>query len=329
MKKIVAVINLVFIVLAIYLWQSTGRKIHSTEIFLMDTFIELKAQGSEQKAVDALKKSVEELKRIDAGLGYKGSLVDELNRSRIVKDKELYDLVRTSREVHDLSLGGFSITLRPILDAWGFTGLHPYRMPTPGEFSAWKRGPQDEAIRLHGDGMTVELPAGTRIDLGGITPGYAADRAGKMMRAHGIETGLVNIGGDIVAFGEKVWKIGIKNPRASGVFTVVPVKNRAISTAGDYERFFMKDGVRYSHTLDPSTGYPADHFMSVTVLADTCIEADAWDTAVSVKGPDALAEVLEKRGIDWITVDRTGKVRTSRNLASCCPGQIPLPPDAD
>ncbi len=289
----------------------------------MDTLVELTAKGTQTKTDDAVKKAATELRRIDARLGYQNSLVDGLNRDRTLKDREASALIRLSRDIHDASSGAFSITLRPMLDAWGFTGLHPYRLPAPAEFDAWKRSPSDEKIRLLDDGLTIEVPESTMIDLGGITKGYAADRACKVMKASGIDTGLVNAGGDIMVFGGRTWKVGIKNPRSEGVFAVIPLQNKAIATSGDYERFFIRDSKRYCHILDAASGMPARGWISATVVAESCVLADAWATALFIKGPDVLGPVLEKKGIDWIAVDDKGNVKASRALKPYCPERIP------
>jgi thiamine biosynthesis lipoprotein len=222
-------------------------------------------------------------------------------------------------------LGAFSITLRPILDAWGFSGTHPYRIPDPEEFEHWKNLPGDSGIMLHEDGETIKTKDGVQIDLGGVAKGYAADNAANMLQDNGITSGLVNAGGDILAFGKRTWRIGIKNPRAPGTFATIPLMNKAIATSGDYERFFVFDGKRYCHILDPSTGWPAQKYMSASVVADTCAEADAWSTALFVKGPETLGELLNQKGMDWIVISRDGTVSASASLKKYCPTRLANP----
>ncbi|HPW68722.1 MAG: FAD:protein FMN transferase [Desulfomonilia bacterium] len=326
MKKTIAVFILLLLALGVSVWHrgSRGETRHAT-IFIMDTFVELMAQGSREQADTAFKDAIAELGRTDSRLGYQNSLIDELNSSHTLKDREIYCLLRLSREVHDASSGGFSITLRPILDAWGFTGGHPHRLPTKSEFAAWKRLPSDHAVILDPDGLTIRTPEGAEIDLGGIAKGYAADRAAEAMKNAGVSSGLVNAGGDIAAFGERTWKIGIKHPGGTGVFATIPVRNRAVATSGNYERFFTVDGIRYCHLLNPDTGMPARGRLSATVLADTCAEADAWVTALFVRGEEKLGEELEKRGMDWIVVDQEGRVHASKALREFCPENLPAP----
>ncbi len=324
LKKAIFVIILLLLALGVSVWHraSRGETSHA-KIFIMDTFVELMAEESRGQADAAFKDAIAELHRTDSRLGYHNSLIDELNSSHTIKDREIHRLVRLSRKIYDASSGGFSITLRPILDAWGFTGTHSYRLPAESEFAAWKRLPSDQAVILEKDGLTIRTPEGTRIDLGGIAKGYAADRAAEAMKKAGVSSGLVNAGGDIATFGVRTWKIGLRHPGGTGVFATIPVRNRSVATSGNYERFFVVDGIRYCHLLDPATGLPARGRLSATVLADTCAEADAWATALFVQGEERLGGELKKRGMDWIVVDQEGRVRASEALKEFCPDHLP------
>ena len=288
----------------------------------MDTLVELQAEGSEERANAAIKNAVDELGRVESTFGYADSLIQQLNSTYSIRNRELCDLVRLSLDVHSASSGAFSITLRPILDAWGFTGTHMYRIPSQEEFARWKSLPGDSSILLGKDGQTIQTMVGTRIDLGGIAKGYAADRAAGVIRAGGINTGLINAGGDIIAFGDRIWNIGIKHPRKPGTFATIPIKNKAIATSGDYERFFLKDGRRYCHILDPATGLPADRYISATIIADSCADADAWTTALFVQGLVSLENILAQKGMDWIAIDHDGMVFASPALKKYCPDHI-------
>lgn len=323
MKKIIPIIILI-IVLGFSYRHWDRHKLYSTQIFVMDTIVEIQTQGEETRARKAMNDAVDELGRIDSTFGYHDSLIRELNAKNIIRNKELYDLVRLSLQVHKASAGAFSITLRPILDAWGFTDTYPFRIPNPDEFDAWRSLPGDSGIVPGKDGETIQTRAGTRIDLGGITKGYAADRAARIMQEKGIQAGLINAGGDISAFGNRTWRIGIKHPRRPGIFATIPIKNRAIATSGDYERFFIEDGRRYCHILDPATGRPPHRYMSTTIVAKDCIDADAWATALFVKGIESLENVLIQKHMDWIVIDQEGKISTSPALKEYCPESIAI-----
>ncbi|MGC9324581.1 MAG: FAD:protein FMN transferase [Desulfomonilia bacterium] len=323
MKKSILIITVLGLIIGAYLWTIKTPRTHTMQFFAMDTIVEIQAQGSRKSVESAIRMAAEELGRIEQKFGYQDSLVTELNASHFIEDPELFDVMELALKVHHASGGAFSLTLRPILDAWGFTGTHPYRVPTDDEFAHWKALPGEEGIVMSDDGQTVAVLPGLTIDLGGIVKGYAADRASTILQEQGIHSGLVNAGGDIATFGGRTWKIGIRNPRGQGILAVIPVTDRAIATSGDYERYFEVGGKRYSHILDPHTGLPADMYMSTTVIAQTCIEADAWATALFVRGIEPFMDLFDARNIQWIAITHDGRVYSSPELRSYLPERIP------
>ena len=152
------------------------------------------------------------------------------------------------------------------------------------------------------------------MDLGAIAKGYALDRAADKIRSFGIESALINAGGDIVAFGTrepgKPWRIGIQDPRnPSGIIAVAEINDRAVVTSGDYERFFMEGDKRYHHILDPQTGYPAQGVQSVTIVAPDGVTADALSTAVFVLGKRKGLDLVEAMpDVACLIVDSEGMV---------------------
>ena len=159
------------------------------------------------------------------------------------------------------------------------------------------------------------------MDLSAIAKGYGVDYLAKYLESNGIYDYMVEIGGEVRTKGSKspgqAWKIGIEMPipGKGGVMKVVQLKNKALATSGDYRNYFEKDGIRYSHILDPRTGRPIDHKLaSVSVLADTCAEADSLATAFMVMGYDEALKVVEKRelGAFFIIREKGGfKTRVS------------------
>ncbi|HDP25443.1 MAG TPA: FAD:protein FMN transferase [Deltaproteobacteria bacterium] len=324
MRKILFSIISVVLIIGIYLVLSGGTsRLHSMQFFAMGTIVEIQGQGSKNAVEAAIKKASEELIRIERIFGYQDSLITELNSFNTIKDAEIFTVMQQALEIHRASSGAFSLTMRPILDAWGFTGTHPYRLPTDDEFLLWKSLPGEEGIVLADDGESITTAEGLKVDLAGIVKGYAADRAATILRQQGVRSGLINAGGDIATFGEKTWRIGIKNPQGPGIIATIPIKDRSIATSGSYERFFETHGTRYSHILDPETGWPVDHVISTTVIAATCIEADAWATALFVRGVEPLKELLEARSIQWIVIDKDGKISSSPSLENLLPEKLP------
>lgn len=180
------------------------------------------------------------------------------------------------------------------------------------------------------DYRTIEIDAahgrarlgilGQAVDLGAVAKGYGVDRAAELLRARGAVRGLVDLGGDIYALGTRVdgapWRLGIRHPRKSGqLLGILHVSDAAVATSGDYERYFEYQGVRYSHIVDPKTGWPANELVSVTIVAPSGVWADALATAVFVLGKEkglALIEALP--GVDGILVDRDLGVTVSSGL---------------
>jgi thiamine biosynthesis lipoprotein len=181
----------------------------------------------------------------------------------------------------------------------------------------WARIQVDETAH------TIYLPrAGMRIDVGGIGKGYAADRAAEAMKKAGALGGVVALSGDIKTFGSLPdalgFPVGIKHPRQDGaVLAIIDLKDEAISTAGDYERFFEQDGIRYHHILDPQTLEPARGCQSVTVIASEGTVADGLDTGIFVLGPERGMALVERLpDVEAVIVDRDGRMTVSSGLRS-------------
>ncbi len=326
MKKIVTIciLALVLALVGFALICHVSYKSSKLRLFLMDTLVEIEAYGPGDMPARAVESGAAELRRIDKKFGYHESIVSELNTRHRVRDAELYKLVKKGLEVESMTGGAFSIALRPMLRAWGFIDNQRYKVPDQSVFSLWKTSARDAGVHLMPDGITVCTDPATGVDLGGLAKGYAVDMACSKMRAYGIKGGIINAGGDIMAFGSRKWRIGLKNPRGPGVIAVIPVKNKAVATSGDYERYFIKDGKRYCHILDPFTGWPATGYMSVTIISDKCIDADAWATAVFVMGLDKARNILRSRHMSWITIDTSGRIDASNDLKRYCPSHIAI-----
>ena len=176
---------------------------------------------------------------------------------------------------------------------------------------------KDEANR------TIYLPeTGMKIDVGGIGKGYAADKAEAVLKHHGMTRGIVAVAGDLKVFGKSAdgdpFRIAIRHPRKpEEAMGEVSLQNEAVSTSGDYERFFIHNGRRYHHILDPKTLYPATLSQSVTVIADRAIVTDALSTGIFVMGPRKGMALFERLpGIEGVLVDAKGNMSVSSGLQS-------------
>lgn len=232
---------------------------------------------------------------------------------------ETLTVVQRAMQVAEMTDGGFNIAIGPAVDVWNVT--EGQRIPTEAELDTLRPLVDLQAVHLDVREQTIFLEkAGMRIDVGGIGKGYAADRAVEALWEAGAIAGVVALSGDIKTFGRlpdnKMFPVGIQHPREDGsVLAWMELQDEAISTAGDYERFFERDGVRYHHILDPRTLQPARSCQSVTVIAREGVWADGLDTGIFVMGPERGMELVEQLpDVEAIIVDAEGRLLVSSGL---------------
>ena len=232
---------------------------------------------------------------------------------------ETLTVVQRAIQVAEMTDGGFNIAIGPAVDAWSV--IESRRIPTESELEALRPLLDLKAVHADGRKQTIYLEkAGMQIDVGGIGKGYAADQAVIAMKNAGASTGVVALSGDIKTFGQlpggRKFPVGIQHPRKEGeVLAFMELEDEAISTAGDYERFFEHDGVRYHHILDPRTLQPARSCQSVTVIAREGIWADGLDTGIFVMGVESGMRLVEALpDVEAIIVDHEGHVHVSSGL---------------
>lgn len=233
---------------------------------------------------------------------------------------ELFFIIKRSLQISEMTEGAFDISFAGAGKLWNWRAAEP-SIPDPETVRAALRNVGWRGIVLDERARTVFLSrSGMRIGLGGIGPGYAGDRAMARIKDCGIRNAMIDLSGDLLVIGRRgkdPWRIGIKHPRRPETnLAVIPLTDAAISTSGDYERFFQKDGKRYCHIIDPRTGYPANQCQSVTIIAPALAVADALATAVFVLGPDKGLDLVEKmEGVQALIVAADGTVRMSRGLS--------------
>lgn len=245
--------------------------------------------------------------------------------------QELFNLVRRSLKLSELTQGAFDVTFAGVGQLWDFKSEDP-SLPDPEVVRQALEHVGYRKIVLDGQERTVRLDdPEARISFGAIGKGYAANRAVFVLRDHGIEHGVVSAGGDLVAFGHREtgepWDIGIAHPRyPDQVFARLPLSEQAVVTSGDYESYVVVAGKRYAHILDPRTGYPVDHLRSVTVVCPDAELADGLATAIFVLGTEAgLRLVNALRGVEALIVDTRGSMYFSDHLRS----QLVVSPPSD
>lgn len=270
--------------------------------FLMDTVIEIKII-SRLNPKRAINEAFDVMHKIDSIASFEGNGdIAKINTGENKKlSKEVVEIIEEGLKVGELTQGAFDITIRPLMELW-----HNFKeeyVPTKDEIEKVLPLIAYNRISVMNSEVKFEIP-GMKLDLSGIAKGYAVDLAVEKLKANGVKTGLVNAGGDIRVFGDKVWKIGIKDPRKPGIVKVLKLKNKAVATSGDYERYFIVNGVRYHHILNPRTGFPASECASVTVISDHTSFADALATGIFVLGPVKGKVLLDSLQLPFLIITR-------------------------
>ena len=292
----------------------------------MGTLVSITAVAVNHDAANqVINAGFQEIKRLEQLLStwISDSELSRVNDSAGIKpvrvSPETLTVVLRSLQVAEVTNGAFNIVIGPAIGAWNISAQP--RVPTTAELDALRPLLDLKAVRTDVSKRTLYLEkTGMRIDVGGIGKGYAADQAVVAMQKAGAVAGVVALSGDIKTFGQlpggRPFPVGIRHPRKEGAVLVwIDLQDEAISTAGDYERFFEKDGVRYHHILDPQTLQPARRCQSVTIVAREGIWADGLDTGIFVMGPERGMELVERLAdVEAIIVDAEGRMSVSSGL---------------
>lgn len=233
-------------------------------------------------------------------------------------------LMEQALEICRRTDGALDLSIYPIVRAWGFT-TGSYQVPDEAEIQAllplvdYRKIQYDAATGT----VTVTLPEGMEIDLGSVAKGYAGQLVAQMLREHGVQSALLNLGGNVQTVGAKPdgspWQIGIKDPQGEDAMMVLSVEDQAVVTSGGYERYFEQDGQTYWHIMDPSTGHPADSgLISVTIVGDEGVVCDGLSTALFVMGLEKAADLWAQSGdFEAVFVTASGEVYITEGLRDC------------
>ncbi|MEA3445117.1 MAG: FAD:protein FMN transferase [Bacteroidota bacterium] len=298
MKKAIFIISLAFVI------TGCRQEFYSLNGFIQGTTFRIVYQGSQdlKPEVDSL------LHAFDLSLSTynKESIITKINNnnSDIKVDKHFTKFYQISKEIWKATDGVFDISIAPIVNAWGF-GF--------GDSAEVDRNLIDSLLRYVGmekttfeNGKIKKQSPNIKFDSNAIAQGQSVDVVAAFLEKQGIINYLVEIGGEVKAQGvnakSKTWRIGVDKPIDDTNATnrklkaIIKLKNNALATSGNYRKFYIKDGVKYSHTINPKTGYPVNHsLLSATVIAPTCIIADAYATAFMVMGFDKTREFVGSR----------------------------------
>lgn len=278
----------------------------------------------ESDALQTFEKVFDEFDRLDRLLSvwHADSDVSRINanagRAPVQVSRETIEVLRAAKQFGEWTGGKFDVTFGALAGLWKFDHDQDNQIPRPADVRARLPDIDVQAVELDVHDETVSLPRrGMRLHLGGIGKGYAVDRAAAILRAGGVSDFLIQAGGDLYASGDRgdrPWRAAIRDPRADRNFAAMNLRDETFSTSGDYERYFIRDGRRYHHILDPDDGEPARGCRSVTIVAKEATLADALSTGVFVLGPQAGMALIEK------LPDVEGVIVTDRNTVMVSSG---------
>lgn len=283
--------------------------------------------GQAQVAEAHIDAAIAEIRRIETLLTTfnENSQTNQINRQAGIApvrvDGEVFDLIRRSLRISALTQGAFDITYGSIdKRLWNFD-TQMTTLPDPATARQLVRLINYRHVLLNETESTVFLKEqGMRIGFGGIGKGYAAEQARRLLRQRGVASGIVNAAGDLTTWGTQPngnpWTIGIADPNAKNqAFSYLSISDLAVATSGNYEKFALINGKRYSHTIDPKTGYPVSGIKSVTIICPNAELADAMATPVMVMGIRAGLDLINQmQQIACVLIDDQNRVYTSRNI---------------
>ncbi len=281
-----SVISYFFIFLIVFLAGCQEKPLYKDTCVMMGTYAEV--ISDDERAAEI---AFGEMSRIEklASKYDPDSEISKLNKNgSLIASPEIFSLIEKSLEFWRATDGAFDITVGPLMDIWGFKDKN-FRVPSRKQIKETLKKVGSDKIILNKANNLVQLKlSGMEIDLGGMAKGYAVDCAIKKLKAAGVKNCLVCAGGSIFCLGQKSgqpWKVAVKDPRVDKFLATLDLTAKGVDTSGDYEQFFVKDGVRFSHIMNPLSGYPADSgVISATIISGDCLTADIMATAVCVLG---------------------------------------------
>jgi thiamine biosynthesis lipoprotein len=307
--------------------SSYSQTIYKKKLAMLGSPFEISVVANDSiKANEYSNLAINEVKRIENLISdwIPTTQISEINKNAGIQpvkvDEEVFDLVERAIKISKLTNGAFDISYASMDKIWKFDGSMK-EMPTPEAIkkSVEKIGYQN--IILDKENKTIFLKlSGMKLGLGGIGQGYIADKVKELLQSKGCNSGLVNVSGDINTWGKQpngdLWTVGIVNPmNKNKVFATFPLDNSAVETSGNYEKFVTFNGIRYSHIIDPRTGYPATGIVSVSVFAKQTEIADALATGIFVLGVEVGLDLVNQlKGIECIIVDDKGKIHASKGI---------------
>ena len=322
MKKILLLHFVCFFACTVY-----AQEIHRRSLKLMGSRFDISVVSSDSlSASQFIDLAIHEITRIETLISSwdENSQTSEIINSAGIKpvqvDLELFELIERSISLSKLTDGAFDISYASMDNIWKFDGSMKI-MPSEKEIKNAVSKVNYKNIILDKENHTVFLKSkGMKIGFGAIGKGYAADKAKKLLVAKGVKAGIINASGDMNTWGKQPngedWKVAITNPlNKNKSFALLPIKNGAVVTSGNYEKFVSFNGKRYTHIIDPRTGYPSSGIISATVFAPKAELADALATSIFVMGVEVgLNRINQLPNIECILIDDKGNIHSSEHI---------------
>ncbi len=331
-KRVIVYFILTLIVALSWIAHVRSPKKHlvsSPTLMVLGTFAHIYVECSDESAGrTAIERAKDAIARVDSLMSVyrEDSELSRVNRLAATEPQlvsaETFMVIQESLRYSELSGGAFDITVAPLLAVWK-TAATENHLPDEKAVAEARANVGYEHIQLHpqpdGSGKVSFDKPGIRLVANALAKGYAVDAALAALKGDNISAGLVDIGGEVACFG-KIWKIGIQDPFADDIDDqlstnprwTIYLRDGAVATSGNYRRFVEIEGRHCSHIADPRTGQPAESLPSVTIIAPTCLDADAIATAVSVLGPDQGLNLVESlpRTEAFLVLDKADPIPT-------------------
>lgn len=321
-KRLVLILILIFPILSIGCADESVENLSISKTdFLMDTVMTVKIFDS--RSEELMEDLFDRLREIESKMSItiETSDVNLINENAGIKpvkvDSETYFVLQKAKEYAKISNGDYDPTIGPLTELWDIsqTDENRDRLPSEGEIKAAMALIDYEKLELLDDQNVFLQEKGMKINLGSIAKGYAGDQAKKVLAENGVESAIIDLGGNVYAYGDKAgdpWRIGVQDPNEStGVkLGTLNIKDKSIVSSGSYERYFTYNERRYHHILDPKTGYPTDNgLLGVTIISDSSIDGDALSTTLFVLGLEEGKKLVDQMdGLEAIFIEDSDEI---------------------
>ena len=299
---------------AVYYFFKKDFNLEQKSGLSMGSVVTIKLYGDDTfKKLDATKNGIDNLEKI-ISRKQEASAVSLLNKNGTVQNAVCAEIIEKCRKISELSGGAFDLTIGPLSSLWNFD---EDVQTVPDKEKIQKALALVDYRKVQTDSKSVSLAKGQSVDLGAVGKGAACDAAKAYLEKSGVKGAVVSVGGSILAFGKRnkagdKWRVAVRHPRKENAYIgVINLSEGFVSTSGDYEKYFEKDGIRYHHILNANTGYPADSGLSsVTVVCGSGLLSDALSTACFILGEEKSKALLDEYSAAAVFVDKQLNVST-------------------